>query len=76
MIASSPAPFWAIWLIHRVLHQREGRLQLRSEALDRRDGRDRNAHREQAAFDGGRAGLVAEEFDQLSLHRAAPLHAR
>ena len=46
----------------------EGRGQLRAETVHDGDDRNRDARGDQPVFDGGRAGLVAQEgFDQAHL---------
>src|SRR5262245_46860859 len=55
-------------LVERVLHRREGGLQLRAEALHDGDNGNRNAGRDQAILDGGRARLVLHETRNEVLH--------
>jgi hypothetical protein len=45
-------------LFERGLNARKGRVQVRADALDDRDNRDRDAGGDEAIFDGGGAGLV------------------
>src|SRR5262245_9422534 len=68
-------PYWlslAERSVQRILHRREGRLELRAQALNHRDDGDRDASRDQAVLDGRRAGLVFHEPNEERLHRSLP----
>src|SRR5262249_12748399 len=55
-------------LLELRLHAGEGAVQLGADAVDDGDDRDRDAGRDEAVFDGGRAGLVLHEAHNQVLH--------